>query len=149
MRTLTYLFVTVLGTTPAFAQIHVEIGVPEPPRVIVRAPAPRVIVAPPPSVRYVAPSVRFEAPPPLVTVQPGVQVVEDSEQEVFFVDGYYWHAGADGTWWHTRDHRGGWVVAPRRAVPGALVRFPRGQYRHYRKRHEEKAERKFEKHHGR
>jgi hypothetical protein len=117
-----------------------------------------------------APVVRFEAPPPLVEVEPGVQVVRDCDDEVFFSGGWYWHAGPDGTWYRTRSYRGGWVVAPRRAVPVAIVRMPRGHYRHYRgegwraerheehryekaqrkaERREEKAERKWDKHHGR
>ncbi|MBL8940196.1 MAG: hypothetical protein JNM69_36955 [Archangium sp.] len=38
----------------------------------------------------VLPTIVFEAPPALVVVQPGVQVVEDFDEEVFFVDGWYW-----------------------------------------------------------
>ena len=41
----------------------------------------------------------------------------------------------------TRDHRGGWVMVPRRAVPVALYRMPPGHYKHWRKE-QEKAERK-------
>jgi hypothetical protein len=158
VRTLLVFCATLLTTVPAFAQVRVEVVGPPPPRVVV-AP-PRVVVAPPPVVR-------FEAPPPLTVVSPGVQVVRDSDEEVFFTGGYYWHAGPDGTWYRTRSYRGGWVVAPRHMVPGAIVRMPRGQYRHYRgegwheqrreERHEEKAlrheqkredkaERRWEKH---
>ena len=42
--------------------------------------------------------------------EPGVQVVEDNDEEVFFVDGYYWHPGPDGVWFRTRTWRGGWVA---------------------------------------
>ncbi|MCU1283517.1 MAG: hypothetical protein JWM53_7063, partial [bacterium] len=133
-------------------------------RIVVAAPPPpRVVVAPPPAIR-------FEAPPPLAVVEPGVQVVQDSDEEIFFSGGWYWHAGPDGTWYRTHSYRGGWVVAPRRSVPVTIVRMPRGQYRHFRgeawreQRHEEKreekawrheekredkAERRGEKHHGR
>jgi hypothetical protein len=206
VRTLSMIFATLLGTAPAFAQVRVEvtappppsitISAPPPPRVVV-APPPRVVVAPPPPVRVnptarvvVAPppparvvvaappppTVTFAAPPPLVVVEPGVQVVQDADEEVFFVDGWYWHPGANGVWFRTRSYRGGWAAAPPRVVPAALVRIPPGQYRHYRgegrgeghegwkqERHEEKrmereerheehreqkAERKWEKHHG-
>jgi hypothetical protein len=175
VRVLPIFCVTLFAASPAFAQVHVEVVAPPPPHVVVSAPppprvvvpAPRVVVAPPP------PIVRFEAPPPLVTVQPGVQVVRDCDDEIFFSAGWYWHPGPNGVWYRTRSYRGGWVMAPRAAVPGAVIRMPRGQYRHYRgeawreqrhedhemrheqkawrheERREEKAERKWEKHHGR
>ena len=88
-------------------------------------PPPRVDVPAPPTVR-------FEAPPPLADVEPGVQVVRDCDEEVFFSGGWYWHAGPDGVWYRTRSYRGGWVVAPRHVVPVAVMRLPRGQYRHFR-----------------
>ncbi len=115
---------TAVAGAPAWAQVHVEIVAPPPPRVVVAPPRP-VVVAPPPPVRFVA-------PPPLVVVEPGVQVVRDCDEEVFFTGGWYWHAGPDGTWYRTRSWRGGWVAAPRRTVPVAIVRLPRGQYRHFR-----------------
>ncbi|MDB4969879.1 MAG: hypothetical protein JWN44_5568 [Myxococcales bacterium] len=157
-----------LATTPALAQsVSVTVGAPPPPRVIVTSPAPpppRAVFVPPP------PVIRYEAPPPLVVVEPGVQVVEDADEEVFFVDGYYWHPGANGWWYRTRSYRGGWVAVPARSAPPRLVRLPPGQYRHWRaekrmdhevrkeerredreqrhdNRREEKSERKWEKHH--
>jgi len=162
VRTLFVISATLLGAAPAFAQVHVEVIAPPPPHVVV-APPPRVVVAPPPAIR-------FEAPPPLTVVEPGVQVVRDSDEEVFYTGGWYWHPGPQGVWYRTRSYRGGWVVAPRAVVPGAIVRIPRGQYRHYRgegwhnerreerheakalrheERREEKAERHWDKHHGR
>ncbi|HEX8951442.1 MAG TPA: hypothetical protein VF945_06330, partial [Polyangia bacterium] len=172
VRKLTMMWVTLplLGAAPAFAQVHVEVVAPPPPHVVVSAPPPRVVVPPPPVVR-------FAAPPPLVVVEPGVQVVRDCDDEIFFSGGWYWHAGPEGTWYRTRSYRGGWVAAPRRAVPVAVARLPRGQYRHFRgeawreqrrderrderamrheekreekgERREEKTERRWEKHHGR
>jgi hypothetical protein len=99
---------------PAFAQVHVSVGVPAPPRP----------VAPP------APSITFVAPPPLVTVEPGIQVVEDQADEVFFVDNYYW-VRRDGHWWRSANHRGGWAYVDGPGVPGALVKVPNGHYRRY------------------
>jgi hypothetical protein len=84
--------------------------------------------------------IRFAAPPPLVVVSPGVQVVPDYEEEVFFVNGWYW-TRRDAAWYRTRDHRGGWVVVAPRVVPASLVRLPPGQYKHWRKA-EEKAEKR-------
>jgi hypothetical protein len=77
------------------------------------------------------PTIRFETAPVLVEVSPGVQVVPDYDQEVFFVDGWYWHRSGPH-WYRTHDHRGGWVVAQRREVPRGLVRIPPGRYKHYR-----------------
>jgi hypothetical protein len=82
----------------------------------------------------------FPSPPPLVVVSPGVQVVPDYDEEVFFVDGWYW-LRSDASWYRTRDYRGGWALVPARAVPVALVSLTPGQYRHWRK-DQEKAERK-------
>jgi hypothetical protein len=157
VRTLSYLCFMLVGSS-AFAQVQVEVTAPPPPRIEVHAPPPprvvvpppprvvvppppRVVVPPPPRVevrapRVVmvtppAPTVRFEAPPPLVAVEPGVEVVEDADDEIFFSAGYYWHRGAEGTWWRTRNYRGGWVVAPARAVPVAVMHLPHGHYRHY------------------
>jgi hypothetical protein len=69
--------------------------------------------------------------PQLVVVQPGVQVVPDQEQEVFYTGGYY-YVRQDGGWYRSRNHRGGWVLCPVRTVPAALVKIPPGHYRHYR-----------------
>ncbi len=82
----------------------------------------------------------FPTPPALVVVRPGVQVVPDYDEEVFFTGGWYW-LRRDELWYRTRDHRGGWVLVPRRVVPVALVREPPGHYKHWRKE-QEKAERK-------
>ena len=66
--------------------------------------------------------------PPMVVVQPGVRVVSELDEEVYFVDGWYW-VRRGPHWYRTHDHRGQWVwVAPAR-VPVALVRMPPGQYR--------------------
>jgi hypothetical protein len=82
------------------------------------------------SVRVPVPSIRFEVRPPLVVVSPGVQVVEDYDEEVFFVDRYYYVREGDH-WYRTRDHRGHWVRVEPRYVPVSLVRAPRGKYRRY------------------
>jgi hypothetical protein len=68
--------------------------------------------------------------PPLVVVQPGVQVVPECDHEVFYTNGYYW-AREDGVWYRSRNHRGGWVMMQPRAVPVALVKVPPGHYKHW------------------
>jgi len=66
--------------------------------------------------------------PPMVVVQPGVQVVSELDEEVYFVGGWYW-VRRGPHWYRTHDHRGQWVwVAPAR-VPVTLVRIPPGRYR--------------------
>ncbi len=80
--------------------------------------------------------------PPLVVVSPGVQVVPEFEEEVFFSDGFYW-VRRDAGWYRSRSHRGGWVVIPVRSVPPRLVSLPPGQYRHWKaEKAAAKAERK-------
>ena len=85
--------------------------------------------------------------PHLVVVQPGVQVVPEVHEEVFFVDGWYW-VRRDAYWYRSRNHRGGWVLVPSRTVPPRLASVPQGKYRNWKQEKEhEKAERKAEKHH--
>ena len=99
------------------------------------------------------PVIRFEAPPPLVLVTPGIQVVPEHEEEIFFVDGFYWHR-RDNHWFKSKDHHGNWVVVEERGVPPGLVKLKVGEYRHFkreereekREEREEKREEKREKH---
>ena len=72
----------------------------------------------------------------MVEVQPGVLVVHDYDEEVFFVDGRYWMRWRDGRWYRANDYRGGWVTAEPRAVPGSIVRLPPGAYKHYKSKPE-------------
>ncbi len=69
--------------------------------------------------------------PPLVVVEPGVSVVSDLDQEVFYSDGYYW-ARQDRGWYRSHDHRRGWVRVEDRYVPAPIIRSPPGHYRRYR-----------------
>ena len=78
-------------------------------------------------------SIGWQAPPPLIIVSPGVQVVQDYDDEVFFIDGYYW-VERDGGWYHSRDHHGNWVFVERSHVHSWLVQpRARGQYKHWNK----------------
>jgi hypothetical protein len=101
-----------LIASPVFAQVQVGVGV---------------------QVSVPVPTIRFEVAPPLVVVSPGVQVVRDYGDEVFFVDGWYW-CRRDSYWFRTRDYRGGWVVAERHYVPATLVKIPPGHYKRYKGR---------------
>jgi hypothetical protein len=74
--------------------------------------------------------------PPLVVVQPGVQVVEDFDEEVFFVRNRYW-VRRGGHWYRAPGPRARFVHVEPRYVPATLVKIPPGQYVKYKKvRHE-------------
>ena len=68
--------------------------------------------------------------PALVIIEPGIQVVPQVNEEVFFVDGSYW-VRRDTRWYRSHDHRRGWVVVDQRGVPSRLVKYPPGQYRRW------------------
>jgi len=90
--------------------------------------------------------------PPLVVVQPGIQVVPAFEEEVFFHRGWYW-ARRGPSWYRARSPQVAFAYVEPRLVPAPLVRLPPGHYRQYRagERHawkeQEKAERKAWKRH--
>jgi hypothetical protein len=68
--------------------------------------------------------------PALVVVSPGVQVVPDVDEEVFFVDGYYW-VRRDAGWYRSRTHRSGWALVPARGVPARIGSLPPGKYKRW------------------
>lgn len=99
------------------------------PAPVVIAPAPVVVEpAPPPEEQPVAVD---EEAPDLVDVSPGVQVIYDYDEPIFFSDGFYWRE-ENGIWFSSRSYRGGWG----RYGGGVPMRF-RGNfnvhaYAHYR-----------------
>jgi hypothetical protein len=89
------------------------------------------LLIPRPTPAQVSVSIHFDLPvvlPALVVIEPGIQVVPDVNEEVFFVDGFYW-VRRDTRWYRSHDHRKGWVVIEERGVPGRLVKYPQGHYR--------------------
>ncbi|MBA2542592.1 MAG: hypothetical protein H0V17_23315 [Deltaproteobacteria bacterium] len=67
--------------------------------------------------------------PDLVYVSPGVQVIADYDEPVFYADGYYWRE-TGGTWYRSSNHTHGWsYYAPPRAIIGIRDRHV---YRNYR-----------------
>ena len=67
--------------------------------------------------------------PDLVYVAPGVQVIADYDEPIFFADSFYWRYDGS-TWYRSSQYRGGWVHAsPPEHVRG--IERP-GQYAHYR-----------------
>ncbi len=77
------------------------------------------------------PAIRWTARPPMVVMAPGMWVVEDSPDEVFFYDGWYW-TQQDDRWYRSRDHRGHWGVIDRGRVPARFYANEPGHYRHFR-----------------
>ena len=92
--------------------------------------------------------IHFDLPvvlPRPVVVSPGVQVIPEVREEVFYNDGWYW-VRRDDAWYRSRNHRTGWMMVPPRRVPPRLVAVPAGQYRNWKAEKEErKAERRAEK----
>ncbi len=105
------------------------------------------------NVQVELPSISFSTQPVLVEVAPGVQVVPDSDDEVYFVDNYYWHHRGPN-WYRTREHTGGWLLVEPRLVPRTIVTYEPGRYRRWhddrhelkREVHEERKEGREEKH---
>jgi hypothetical protein len=99
-------------------------------------------------------NVGLPAVPPLVVVQPGIQVVEHHHEEVFFARGWYW-ARRPPHWYRARHAHATFVLVEPRYVPATLRRMPPGHYKHWskaeekRQRREAKAERKRWKEHAR
>ena len=83
--------------------------------------------------------------PPLLVVQPGIQVVENWNEEVFVTGGYYW-VRRDERWYRAAGPRATFVYVESRHVPPGLTRLPPGHYKHYRKE-QAKAEQKAWKEH--
>lgn len=72
----------------------------------------------------------YVSTPELVLVQPGVYVVADYDDPVFYNDGYYW-LYRDGYWARSYTYTGGWVRV--RSVPYGVRRIHRPTaYVHYR-----------------
>ena len=68
--------------------------------------------------------------PDLVYVSPGVQVVADYDEPVFYTDGFYWRYYG-GTWYRSSHYANGWVYYDR--PPASVLSIERPHtYAHYR-----------------
>jgi hypothetical protein len=66
----------------------------------------------------------------LVEVSPGVEVIADYDEPIFFADDYYW-VYRGGVWYSSTWYGGGWVRAEH--VPGHILGISRPEaYVHYR-----------------
>jgi hypothetical protein len=68
--------------------------------------------------------------PDLAYVAPGVHVIADYDEPIFYSDGYYWWS-VDGAWYRSTSYTGGWVNVGIPPVAVARIRTPYA-YRHYR-----------------
>jgi len=72
----------------------------------------------------------YASTPDLVTVSPGVQVVADYDEPVFYSDGFYWRFYDNG-WYRSNNYATGWYYYER--PPVAVLRIDRPYaYAHYR-----------------
>jgi len=72
----------------------------------------------------------YVSSPDLVTVSPGVQVVADYDEPVFYTDGFYWRYYNNG-WYRSNNYAAGWSYYDR--PPVAVLRIDRPYaYAHYR-----------------
>jgi hypothetical protein len=83
------------------------------------------------TVQFGPPAIRWEARPAMVVIAPGVWVVEDSPDEVFYYNNWYWTQD-NGHWYRTRSHNGHWRQIDRGRVPSRFHAQPAGHYRHHR-----------------
>jgi len=102
MKILSLPFALVLFLSPAFGQAQVNIHID-----LGLPPTPRLVI-----------------------VQPGIQVVEGIDEEVFFNSGWYWCRRPNG-WYRSRSPRSQFYWVEGRRVPQGLVRMPEGHYRNW------------------
>lgn len=60
----------------------------------------------------------------MVYVSPGVQVIADYDEPVFYTDGYYWRYYGN-TWYRSNTWTGGWVGIQYNSAPRSLLRVER------------------------
>ena len=71
--------------------------------------------------------------PELVAISPDVQVVADSDEPLFYADGYYW-LYRDNLWLRSDNYRGGFARVDVNIVPGTIRTLPQPTtYAHYRR----------------
>jgi hypothetical protein len=72
----------------------------------------------------------YVASPSLVYAAPGVQVIADYDEPIFFSDGLYWRSYG-GAWYSSRVYNGGWAMNYNVPYGVRGIREP-GAYAHYR-----------------
>jgi hypothetical protein len=84
------------------------------------------------------PEIVFPEPPRVVVATPGIYVVPDYPEEVFFVSGSYWVV-RDGHWFRSRGQHKKWTMVSNSRVPRGIMKIPRGKYKNWHpERHDKK-----------
>jgi hypothetical protein len=85
-----------------------------------------------PRTKYYSASVVVSAPgaPDLVYVSPGVHVIANYGEPIFFANGLYWF-NVDGLWFRSQRYTGGWAYVSRPPTAIARIQHPYA-YRYYR-----------------
>lgn len=79
---------------------------------------------------YTSGSVAVSNTPDLAYVAPGVHVIANYDEPIFYSHGYYWW-NVDGYWYRSPYYTGGWTYVDRPPVTVARISTPY-RYRHYR-----------------
>lgn len=95
-----------LFPVPTMAEVNIGISIPLPPLIVFASP-PEVVVIP----------------------ETYVYVVPDSDEDIFFYDGWWWRPW-EGRWYRSRHYGSGWVYYQR--VPSFYARVPSGWRSDYR-----------------
>ena len=72
----------------------------------------------------------YASTPDLVAVGPGVSVIADYDEPIFYADGLYWW-NYNGYWYRSSYYTGGWVMVSSPPIVVARIGSPY-YYRHYR-----------------
>ncbi len=72
----------------------------------------------------------YQAPPPLVEVDSGVSVVEESDYPVYYTGGSYWEY-RESRWYHAPAWDADWVVVDVGVVPVVIAHRDHSAYVHY------------------
>ena len=126
-----FFIILLIACAYVLAGVDVNIGV------LFGVPAPVVQEAPPPM---------FVESPHLVIVSPGLYVIPDSPEEIFFVSGFYWTM-RDGAWYRCLKNHRHWARVEREHVPMMLTKMPPGQYKRWNPEHDAE-EHGHHEHHG-
>jgi hypothetical protein len=82
------------------------------------------------NVNFGPPEIDFPAPPPVVLVTPGIYVVPDYPEEVFFISGAYW-VTHEGRWFRCVGPHKKWIMVQESRIPHGLLKLPRGMYKNW------------------